>query len=60
MQQFDKVKLNFNHKRILSDSMQEWMEEHKDIIFKVERTLDDAVKLFKVNFWITQDLLEII
>lgn len=57
MQQFDKVKLNFNHSRILNESMKDWMIEHKDAVFKVERCLDGAVKLYKVNFWITEDLL---
>jgi hypothetical protein len=60
MQQFDKVKLNLNYTRILNDSMKEWMAEHKDIIFKVEKISDETVKLYKVDFWITKDLLEVI
>ena len=34
-----------------------WMEEHKNKTFKVERIVDNSVKLFKVNFWISGDLL---
>jgi len=57
MQMFDKVKLNFDHNRLLTDDMISWMEEHKTSIFKIEKISDESVKLFKINFWITKDLL---
>lgn len=34
-----------------------WMEEHKDKTLRVEKIVDNSVKLFKVNFWISDDLL---
>ncbi len=60
MQQFDRVKLNFNYSRILNDSMIDWMMEHKDKTFKIEQIVGNGIKLYKVDFWITDDLLEII
>ena len=57
MKEFDKVKLNLSTNRILSQPMKEWMIEHKDRSFRVERVVDGTVKLFKVDFWISEDLL---
>jgi hypothetical protein len=57
--QFDKVKV-VHPTRIINDEMKTWIDEHKDQVFKVERysVMDEAVKLYKVNFWVTEDLLE--
>ena len=61
-----RVKPNTTHNRILNKEMQAWLEEHKDITYMVERTYEDhasgwpvscGVKLYKVDFWITEDLL---
>lgn len=52
-----RVKLNFSYTRIINDSMKQWMEENKDRVFIVEKTYQDDVKLYKVDFWITEDLL---
>ena len=38
--------------------MIKWIDEHSNRIYKVEKIFDNSVKLFKVNFWITIDLLE--
>lgn len=58
IERFSKVKVINNSKRILSDSMISWIEEHSNKIYKVERVVDGCAKLYKVDFWITLDLLE--
>ena len=58
IQEYSKVKLNFEASRILTDSMREWMKEHRNRIFTVERIGEESIKLFKVDFWITKDLLQ--
>ena len=58
IERFSKVKVINNNKRILSDSMISWIEEHFDRVYKVEKIVDNSVKLFKVDFWISIDLLE--
>lgn len=58
IERFSKVKVINNNKRILSDSMISWIEEHSNKIYKVERVVDGCAKLYKVDFWITLDLLE--
>lgn len=55
---FSKVKVVNNKNKILNDSMKDWIEDHKDQVFKIERILGEAVKLYKVDFWLTIDLLE--
>ena len=55
---FSKVKIINSNKRIFNDSMISWIEEHCGKIYKVEKIVDDSVKLFKVDFWISMDLLE--
>ena len=57
MNQFDKVKVNFEFTRYITDDMRDWILEHKDVVFKIEKIVDNSIKLFKVNFWITEDLL---
>lgn len=52
-----RVKLNMDHHRILNGDMLEWMERNKDKTFWVERVMDGTVKLRKVDFWISEDLL---
>lgn len=44
--------------RILNPEMIQWIEDHKDSKFYVEKVCDTSAKLSKVNFWITFDLLE--
>jgi len=58
IERFSKVKVINNSKRILSDPMISWIEEHSNKIYKVERVVDGCAKLYKVDFWITLDLLE--
>jgi hypothetical protein len=73
MQVYDRVRV-IQPDRILNQDMVEWIKNHSDIIFKIERimpqTLDicrdkewetilsyNVVKLFKVDFWLTEDLI---
>ena len=58
IERFSKVKVINNSKRILSDSMISWIEEHSNKIYKVERVVDGCAKLSTVDFWISIDLLE--
>ena len=62
----NKVRVTQDPKRVLSAEMKQWLIDHKDYTFKVERTYEDrsfgwpvsfCVKLYKVDFWITEDLL---
>jgi hypothetical protein len=52
------VRVIQNPKKILNDSMIDWINLHQDTIFKVDRIVEDSVKLFKVDFWISKDLIE--
>jgi hypothetical protein len=38
--------------------MKEWLKDHQDHKFRVERIVDGSVKLYKIDFWITLDLLQ--
>jgi len=58
IKQFSKVRVIMNEKRMLNDSMISWIKEHIDGVYKVEKIVDNSVKLFKVDFWISIDLLE--
>ena len=55
--EFSRVYVVNNPNRILNDSMLDWISEHAGVVFKVERVVGDSVKLFKVNFWVSNDLL---
>lgn len=54
----DKVKFMKHYRRIVCDEMKKYIEEHKDRIYTVEKTDGDCVKLYRVGFWISNDLLE--
>lgn len=56
---YSKVKLNLNYSRVLSPDMVKWMNEHADNIFVIEKSDMNSSKLFKIDFWITNDLLSI-
>lgn len=58
IEQFSRVKVIHNKNKILNDAMTDWIKDHSDKVFKVERIADGCAKLFKVDFWITLDLLE--
>lgn len=58
IKQFSKVRVIMNEKRMLNDSMISWIKQHSNKIYKVERVVDGCAKLYKVDFWITLDLLE--
>jgi len=55
--QGDLVKPNPQHTRVVNKEMQEWLENNKDRIYKVERIYEESVKLYKIDFWISADLL---
>ena len=57
---FDKwsrVRLLTNYKRFVTPDMKEWIDNHKFDDFVVENQIDESVKLKRVDFWITSDLL---
>ena len=58
IEQFSRVKVIHNKNKILNDTMIDWIKNHSDRVFKVERIADGCAKLFKVDFWISLDLLE--
>lgn len=55
--QFSKVKVVAVPGKFLNDSMLDWIAEHRDRTFTVERIIGDTAKLYKVDFWVTLDLL---
>ena len=58
IEQFSRVKVIHNKDKFLNDAMIDWINDHLDRIFKVEKIADGCAKLFKVDFWISLDLLE--
>lgn len=42
----------------LNDDMKKFIEESNGKIYKVEKAIDNSVKLYKVGFWISSNLLE--
>jgi hypothetical protein len=42
----------------LNDDMKNFIEKSNGKIYKVEKVVDDSVKLFKVGFWVSMTLLE--
>lgn len=47
-----------NSRRWINAEMKEWLKDHQDHKFRVERIVDGSVKLYKIDFWITLDLLQ--
>lgn len=67
MQEGDKVRLKQEYHRIVNKDMCQWIIDHREKKFTVESTYEDkssgwpvshCVKLYKLDFWITEDLLE--
>lgn len=55
----DFVKVNLNHKEYITPIMQEWLENHKDKIFRVEKIENNLCKLIGIRFLIDEKLLEV-
>jgi len=55
---------NTHNKKFLNDSMLNFMEQNKETLFFVEKvehgTTHSSIKLRKVCFWISDDLLEVV
>lgn len=51
------VKLNLEYTCVLNPDMIEWISVHKEDSFYVEKICETSVKLKRVDFWITFDLL---
>lgn len=56
-EQGDLVRPNPHHTRTVNKEMQEWLDKNQGRAYKVERTFENVVKLYKVDFWVTEDLL---
>ena len=41
----------------VNSEMRQWLIDHEDRTYRVENVVDGAAKLYKVDFWMTLDLL---
>lgn len=53
----DSVKVVTVEGKVLNDAMKDWISEHDGKVFRVERVVGTAAKLYKVDFWVSTDLL---
>lgn len=58
MKKGDKVKIKQHYFRVVNEDMKRWVVLHKNDRFTIENIIDGSCKLYKIDFWITEDLLE--
>ena len=52
-----KIKNDSWNNKYINISFRKWLIEHKNKIFKIEKIVQNAIKLYKVDFWITKEYL---